>query len=837
MQTNKFDFSVTDIEIENKSLAKSNIGCYIAYNGQDLDCIIVDDTDHRLVLDLPDPSAVIRVTAKGLGNDGRIGSVSIKASTFIDYAQKSTKETWITLFDHEDDDEYDGQFNEDDQEAPRIKVSFTRGTKATKRKKGKKVKTTTTITKTVTRTEQTVSKDDIRRFNIENLRTDLKDQLASLIEALRNDQTDIDVENKERVGTLANLETVHAELKGENDQDEAFTIVINDLKNEITKNLAQHRADIEARKQELLNTIKNLDAETKKSNQEKTAAEKEKARLTGIVETPEDLTESGFSKEAKTLRKDNGKLRSEADKHTADLLSARDNRNELINQHKELVGEFEGTVLSFHDDLRKVAQTKRSLAFEKAGLQKELEFHELESDFFRRKLEGGEIDATSLTDAMTRLTNEYAQTDGEYNRHTDQLRKNLRNQEFILSGLFKNLRNTQDHTSDTSDHKKRQDSEIDHIQNELKNIEDIGYEKQFTEVSGSLRKLEEERKVHQDQLEKAHADLQAKINIFADDLAGRQRERDDQAEKVNNALKDLQDVTVTINGLLKEIEELENKHFTDDNRDRVHENLSTEREAIENKLRFANDERNKIRGELDEAVRTLDDKHRLVEDQKRRIEQLRRDIDELKQLIEEKKRIIAQLEADIHTANEEIERLKNEIAELQAQADDLERRIRELEALGGTPKDLTYKAVRGDEVDELLAQYIQNCPVPVKRLGGGFYLFGTRKIYAKIMNGKIVIRVGGGYMVVQEFIESYAEAELAKINAILEREGLTSVDQIDLEEYCLKGNKTAYGNTRGEASPGSKGGNFNNTGSFKNSMNGTGRSPKGVKTSQIVSGK
>lgn len=343
--------------------------------------------------------------------------------------------------------------------------------------------------------------------------------------------------------------------------------------------------------------------------------------------------------------------------------------------------------------------------------------------------------------------------------------------------------------------------------------------------------------MHQDQLEKAHADLQAKINIFADDLAGRQRERDDQAEKVNNALKDLQDVTVTINGLLKEIEELENKHFTDDNRDRVHENLSTEREAIENKLRFANDERNKIRGELDEAVRTLDDKHRLVEDQKRRIEQLRRDIDELKQLIEEKKRIIAQLEADIHTANEEIERLKNEIAELQAQADDLERRIRELEALGGTPKDLTYKAVRGDEVDELLAQYIQNCPVPVKRLGGGFYLFGTRKIYAKIMNGKIVIRVGGGYMVVQEFIESYAEAELAKINAILEREGLTSVDQIDLEEYCLKGNKTAYGNTRGEASPGSKGGNFNNTGSFKNSMNGTGRSPKGVKTSQIVSGK
>lgn len=76
-----------------------------------------------------------------------------------------------------------------------------------------------------------------------------------------------------------------------------------------------------------------------------------------------------------------------------------------------------------------------------------------------------------------------------------------------------------------------------------------------------------------------------------------------------------------------------------------------------------------------------------------------------------------------------------------------------------------YNAVKGDMVDELLAKYINltNCPVPIRRLGGGFYMFGTRKIFAKIMNGKLVIRVGGGFMVIEEFIATYAEAESKKM--------------------------------------------------------------------------
>jgi hypothetical protein len=72
-------------------------------------------------------------------------------------------------------------------------------------------------------------------------------------------------------------------------------------------------------------------------------------------------------------------------------------------------------------------------------------------------------------------------------------------------------------------------------------------------------------------------------------------------------------------------------------------------------------------------------------------------------------------------------------------------------------KKVSYKAIKGDYVDQLLADWVNDnsCPVPIKRIGGGYYLFGTKKIYAKIINGKLVIRVGGGYMGIDEFMFYY----------------------------------------------------------------------------------
>jgi hypothetical protein len=46
------------------------------------------------------------------------------------------------------------------------------------------------------------------------------------------------------------------------------------------------------------------------------------------------------------------------------------------------------------------------------------------------------------------------------------------------------------------------------------------------------------------------------------------------------------------------------------------------------------------------------------------------------------------------------------------------------------------------------------------RLQPGVYSFGSKKVCIKVENGKIIIRVGGGYLRINEFLEQYTTQEL-----------------------------------------------------------------------------
>lgn len=75
------------------------------------------------------------------------------------------------------------------------------------------------------------------------------------------------------------------------------------------------------------------------------------------------------------------------------------------------------------------------------------------------------------------------------------------------------------------------------------------------------------------------------------------------------------------------------------------------------------------------------------------------------------------------------------------------------------------KVVKGDAVDEMMHFHLakNNVSLKVVRTGPGKYLFGTKNIMAKVINGKLVIRVGGGYMGADEFIQTYGPMEMAKV--------------------------------------------------------------------------
>lgn len=48
------------------------------------------------------------------------------------------------------------------------------------------------------------------------------------------------------------------------------------------------------------------------------------------------------------------------------------------------------------------------------------------------------------------------------------------------------------------------------------------------------------------------------------------------------------------------------------------------------------------------------------------------------------------------------------------------------------------------------------------RMDPGIYQFGSKKICIKVEQGKIIIRVGGGYMYIDEFLDQYTTVELEK---------------------------------------------------------------------------
>lgn len=71
-----------------------------------------------------------------------------------------------------------------------------------------------------------------------------------------------------------------------------------------------------------------------------------------------------------------------------------------------------------------------------------------------------------------------------------------------------------------------------------------------------------------------------------------------------------------------------------------------------------------------------------------------------------------------------------------------------------------YLPLKDDVVDKKLAEYINNYPdrsklkIMFMRDSPGVYHFGTRKVNMKLeSNGQIKVRVGGGYLSIDEFLD------------------------------------------------------------------------------------
>ena len=79
-----------------------------------------------------------------------------------------------------------------------------------------------------------------------------------------------------------------------------------------------------------------------------------------------------------------------------------------------------------------------------------------------------------------------------------------------------------------------------------------------------------------------------------------------------------------------------------------------------------------------------------------------------------------------------------------------------------------YVPARDDPLDMKVAEYINNYPDRAKlkimfmRESAGVYSFGTKRINVEVQQNKIKVRIGGGYLSIDEFIDQYTPSEVEK---------------------------------------------------------------------------
>ena len=133
---------------------------------------------------------------------------------------------------------------------------------------------------------------------------------------------------------------------------------------------------------------------------------------------------------------------------------------------------------------------------------------------------------------------------------------------------------------------------------------------------------------------------------------------------------------------------------------------------------------------------------------------------------------------ELEGASGHINKIGDDIYQTNATALELLKNLKdsesEIEALKSYIIDLksrisVYIPVKNDHVDKRLAEYINNYPernklkIMFMREAEGVYQFGTKKVYVRMDKDRINIRVGGGYLSIDEFLDQYTPVELEKL--------------------------------------------------------------------------
>lgn len=115
---------------------------------------------------------------------------------------------------------------------------------------------------------------------------------------------------------------------------------------------------------------------------------------------------------------------------------------------------------------------------------------------------------------------------------------------------------------------------------------------------------------------------------------------------------------------------------------------------------------------------------------------------------------MAQLEDKVYKANKTSLDLLTNLRDVELEVETLKAYIIDLKS-----RIAVYIPVKNDETDKKLAEYINNYPdrqklkIMFMRESEGVYEFGSKRVMVKVEKDKIRVRVGGGFLSIDEFLD------------------------------------------------------------------------------------
>ena len=159
------------------------------------------------------------------------------------------------------------------------------------------------------------------------------------------------------------------------------------------------------------------------------------------------------------------------------------------------------------------------------------------------------------------------------------------------------------------------------------------------------------------------------------------------------------------------------------------------------------------------------------------------------------------LQKDLMNSSRYISELETRVYTANTTSLDLLKRIRDLEIENATLKNYIidlkarvsiYVPIKDDPIDSKIAEYINNYPdrnklkIMFMRESEGVYEFGSKRVNVRIEKGRILIRVGGGYLSIDEFLDQNTPIELEKIER---RDPLKRFSERIIMEKTIQGHK------------------------------------------------